>query len=161
MRYTVREKFFRLGEDSDITDESGHAIFHVDGKVFTIHDTLIVRDTGGNEVAKIQRRLLALRPTYVIERNGREAATVRKHLLHRYGERFTVDIPGPDDLEIQGNIFEHDYSITREGQTIASISKRWISLTDTFGVDVAPGQDDVLILCCVLVLDQIEDEDHG
>ena len=161
MRYVVREKFFRLGEDSDITDDSGRVVFDVDGTVFTLHDTLIVRDTAGNEVAKIQRRLIALRPTYTIERNGQEAATVRKQLLHLFGDRFSVDIPGPDDLEIQGNIFEHDYTIKRQGQTIASVSKRWISLTDTFGVDIEPGQDDVLILCCVLVLDLVEDKDRG
>ncbi len=161
MRYVIREKFFRLGEDSDITDESGNPVFHVDGKVFTIHDTLIVRDLSGDEVAKIQRRLIALRPTYTIERNGQEVATVRKRLLHLFGDRFTVDIPGPDDLEIQGNIFDHDYTIKRQGETIATVSKHWISLTDTFGVDIAPGQDDVLILCCVLVLDLVEDRDRG
>ncbi|HEV8191562.1 MAG TPA: LURP-one-related family protein [Ktedonobacterales bacterium] len=161
MRYVVREKVFHLGEDSDITNESGNAVFHVDGKVFTMHDRLIVRDISGNEVANIQRRLIALRPTYEIERNGQEAAVVRKQLLHLFGDRFTVDIPGPDDLEIQGNIFEHDYTIKRRGETIATVSKRWISLTDTFGVDIAPGQDDVLILCCVLVLDLVEDKDHG
>ncbi len=161
MRYVVREKFFHLGEDSDITDESGNAVFHVDGKVFTIHDRLIVSDMSGNEVANIHRRLIALPPTYEIERNGQETAVVRKQLLHLFGDRFTVDIPGPDDLEIQGNIFEHDYTVKRQGQTIATVSKQWISLTDTFGVDIAQGQDDVLILCCVLVLDLVEDKDHG
>jgi uncharacterized protein YxjI len=161
MRYVIREKFFRLGEDSDITDESGRTVLHVDGKVFTIHNTLIVRDLAGDEVAKIQRRLIALRPTYEIERGGQEVATVRKRLLHLFGDRFTVDIPGPDDLEIQGNIFEHDYSIKRGGQTIATVSKAWISLTDTYGVDIAPGQDDVLLLACVLVLDLVEDRERG
>src|SRR5690349_15076902 len=72
MRYAIREKFIHLGEDSDITDESGNAVFHVDGKVFTIHDRLVVRDMRGEEVANIHRRLIALRPTYEIERQGQE-----------------------------------------------------------------------------------------
>lgn len=161
MRYVVREKFIHLGEDSDITDESGNAVFHVDGKVFTLHDRLVVRDTHGGEVAQIHRRWVALRPTYEIERPGQETAVVRKQLLHLFGDRFTVDIPGPDDLEIQGNIFEHDYTVKRNGETIATVSKHWISLTDTFGVETADGQDDALILCCVLVLDLVEDKEQG
>jgi uncharacterized protein YxjI len=71
-----------------------------------------------------------------------------------------VDIPGPDDLEVQGNFLEHEYTIARGGQVIATASKRWISLTATYGVDIAPGQDDVLILASVLALDLVEDEEH-
>jgi uncharacterized protein YxjI len=62
MRYVIRERFFRLGEDSDITDEAGRPVLRVDGKVFSLHDTLIVRDPAGAEVARVQRKLLALRP---------------------------------------------------------------------------------------------------
>ncbi len=71
-----------------------------------------------------------------------------------------MDIPGPDDLEVKGNIFEHDYAISRAGGVVATVSKRWVSLTATYGVDVTPGQDDVLILACVLILDLAEDEEQ-
>ncbi len=48
MRYIIRERFFHLGEDSDITDERGQPVYQVDGKVLTLRDTLVVRDrTGG------------------------------------------------------------------------------------------------------------------
>lgn len=159
MRYIVREKFFHLGEDSQITDESGRPVYEVDGKVFTLHHTLVMRDMAGNEVATIRQQLIALRPTWEITRGGVELAEVRKKLLSFLGDRFTVDIPGPDDLEVAGNIFEHEYTITQGGRVVATVSKRWISLTATYGVDIAPGADDVLILACVLVLDLAEDEE--
>ncbi len=160
MRYIVREKFFRLGEDSQITDESGQPVFEVDGKIFTLHHTLVMRDMGGNEVATIRQRLIALRPTWEITRGGVELAEVRKKLLTFLGDRFIVDIPGPDDLEVAGNIFEHEYTITQAGRVVATVSKRWISLTATYGVETAPGADDVLILASVLVLDLAEDEEE-
>ena len=72
MRYVIRERFFRLGEDSDITDEQGQPVYHVDGKVLTLHNTLIVRDRAGAEVARVERQLIALRPTYRISRPGTE-----------------------------------------------------------------------------------------
>jgi len=160
MRYVIRERFFRLGEDSDITDEQGQPVYHVDGKVLTLHDTLIVRDLAGTEVARVQRQLVALRPTYHITRQGQEVAEVRKKLFSPFVDRFTIDIPGPDDLSMTGDLFEHEYTITRGDQVVATVSKRWLSLTDTYGVDIAPGEDDLLILTSVLALDLAEDREH-
>src|SRR3954454_12947709 len=145
MRYVIRERFFRLGEDSDITDEQGQPVYHVDGKVFTLRNTLVVQDRSGAEVAKIQRQLIALRQTYHITRQGQEMAEVRKHLFSPFVDRFTIDVPGPDDLHMTGSLFEHEYTISRDSGVVATVSKRWISLTETYGVDIAPGEDDVLI----------------
>ncbi len=160
MRYVIREKFFRLTEDSTITDEAGQPVYQVNGKLFSLHNTIVMSDMAGNEVATVRRHLLSLRPTYEITHGGQELAEIRKHLFTPFGDRFTVDIPGPDDLEIKGNLFEHDYTISQSGQTIATVSKRWISLTDTYGVDVAPGQNDALVLASVLALDLAEDAER-
>lgn len=160
MRYIIREKFFHIGEDSTILNEGGQPVLEVDGKVLSLHDRLIVRDMAGNEVVTIHRRLLALRPTYEISRGRDTLATFRKRFFSPFVDRFTVDIPGPDDLEMTGSLFEHEYTISRAGQVVAAVSKRWFSLTDTYGVDIAPGQDDPLILACVLALDLAEDRER-
>ncbi|HEX9035991.1 MAG TPA: LURP-one-related family protein [Ktedonobacterales bacterium] len=160
MRYIIREKFFHLGEDSQITDESGAPVYEVDGKILSLHNTLTVRDMRGEVVATVKRQLLALTPTYTIERPGVEPAQVRKHFINLLGDRFTIDIPGPHDLELDGNLFEHEYRVTRDGAVVATVSKRWIALTDTYGVETAPGQDDMLILASVLALDLAEDRER-
>jgi uncharacterized protein YxjI len=161
MRYVVQERFFHLGEDFDITDEQGHPVLRVDGKVLSLHNTLIVRDTRGAEVARVERQLLSFRPTYHVTCQGQEVAEVRKHLFSPFGDRFTIDVPGPDDLEVTGSLLEHDYSIQRGGRTVAVVSKAWLSVTETYGVDIAPGEDDVLILTSVLALDLAEDRGRG
>jgi uncharacterized protein YxjI len=158
MRYLIREKLFRLGDDASIMNEAGQPVFEVDGKVLSLHHRLIIRDRMGNEMASVHQRLIALRPTYEITRGGQELAEVRKHLISPFVDRFTVDIPGPDDFHITGSIFEHEFTIEQAGQTIATASKRWFALRDTYGVDIAPGQDDVLILACVLALELAEDQ---
>ena len=160
MRYVIRERFFRLGEDSDITDESGRPVLQVDGKVLTLRDTLVLRDPGGQEVARVRRRLIALRPAYEIEVGGREVAEVRKHFFTPFRDRFTIDLPGPDDLEMDGNLFDHEFTIRRGGQPVATVSKRWFTLRDTYGVDIASGEDDLLILASVLALDLAEDRER-
>jgi uncharacterized protein YxjI len=158
--YLIRERFFRLGEDSDITDEEGRPVWQVDGKVLTLHDRLVLRDPDGREVAQVHRKLVALRPTYEVSVGGREVAEVRKHLFTPFGDRFTIDLPGPDDLEMAGDLLDHEFTIRRGELTVATISKRWFSMRDTYAVDVAAGQDDLLILACVLALDLAEDRER-
>jgi uncharacterized protein YxjI len=158
--YLIRERFFRLGEDSDVTDEQGRPVLHVDGKVLSLHDRLVLRDPEGNEVAQVHRKLVALRPTYRITVGGEEAAEVRKRFFTPFGDRFTIDVPGPDDLELRGNLFDHEFTIERGGRTVATVSKRWFSLRDAYAVDVAEGEDDLLILASVLALDLAEDRER-
>jgi uncharacterized protein YxjI len=158
--YLIRERFFRLGEDSDITDEQGRPVLHVDGKVLSLRDRLVIRDPEGREVAQVHRKLAALRPTYKVTVGGEEAAEVRKRLFTPFGDRFTIDVPGPDDLEMAGDLFDHEFTIRRGGQVVATVSKRWFSMRDTYAVDVTSGQDDLLILASVLALDLAEDQEH-
>jgi uncharacterized protein YxjI len=158
--YLIRERFFRLGEDSDITDDQGRPAFRVDGKVLSLRNRLIIRDPDGREVAQVHRKLAALRPTYKVTVGGEEAAEVRKRLFTPFVDRFTIDVPGPDDLEMTGDLFDHEFTIRRGDQVVATVSKRWFSVRDTYAVDVAPGQDDLLLLASVLALDLAEDQER-
>ncbi len=159
--YVIRERMFRLGEDSDITDGAGQPVLHVDGKLLSLHNRLILRDPAGREVGQVHRKLAALRPTYEITLGGKDVAEVRKHLFTPFGERFTIDVPGPDDLQISGDLFSHEFTIDRDGQVVATVSKRWLTVTASYAVEVAPGEDDLLILASVLALDlAIDAERH-
>jgi uncharacterized protein YxjI len=160
MRYVIKEKLFQLVHDADIADESGQPVFRVDRALLSLRSRVILRDLAGTEVATVERKLIALRPTYEITRGGQELAEVRQHLFTPFGDRFTVDIPGPDDLEIKGNFLEHEFTISKGGALAATVSKRWLSLADTYAVEIAPGQDDALLLACVLALDLAEDRER-
>jgi uncharacterized protein YxjI len=159
--YLIRERMFGLGQDSDITDETGRPVLHVDGKVFSLRNRLVVRDPSGREVAQVQRKLAALRPTYQISVGGEKIAEVRKQFFTPFVDRFTIDIPGPDDLEMTGDLFDHEFTVQRGGRTVATVSKRWFSMRDTYAVDIAPGEDDLLILAGVLALDLAQDQERA
>lgn len=160
MRYVIREKFISIGGDSDITDEAGNLAFRVDGKVLTLRDTLVLRDRAGDEVARVHRKLIALRPTYEVTARGQELAEVRKHFFTPFVDRFTIDVPGPDDLELQGNLLDHEFTIRRGGRTVATASKRWLTLRDTYSVEIAEGEEVLVILAAVLALDLAEDRER-
>jgi uncharacterized protein YxjI len=159
--YVVRERLFRLGEDSDITDQAGRPVLHVDGKVLSLHNRLILRDPAGREVGQVNRKPAALRPTYGITMDGKDVADLRKHLFTPFGERFTIDVRGAGGMEIDGDLLGHEFTVQRDGQIVATISKRWLSVTASYAVEVAPGEDDLLILASVLALDLAIDAEHN
>ena len=153
MRYLMHQKWLSFGDDYTIQNESGQDVFFVDGRAFSIGDKLSFEDMAGNELAFIRQRLLTLGKTYDIERNGR-TTTIHKEMFTFFSCTFQIDVPGPNDLEAKGNLSDHEYQIRdTRGQAVAEVSKRWFRFTDTYGVDVAPGQDDVLILAAAVVID--------
>jgi uncharacterized protein YxjI len=156
--YIIREKIFRLAEDSDITDETGQLVLHVDGKIMSLHNRLVLSDPAGREVAQVSRRLVALRPTYEIAIDGQPVAEVRKHLFTPFREQFTIAVPGGRDMELAGDPLGHEFTIERDGQAVATISKRWLSLADSYAVEIVPGENDLLLLASVLALDLAMDQ---
>jgi uncharacterized protein YxjI len=153
LMYVIRARFFSIGDDFDITDDDGRVVYHVDGKVFTLRNRLVIEDPEGREAAAVERRLVALRPTYAITIGGEKAADVRKHFFTPFRDRFTIDIPGPGDLEVTGDLLDHEFTVQRDGEEVARVSKRWFSLRDTYGVQVVDGEDDLLVLASVLAVD--------
>lgn len=152
MRYLMKQKLFSLGDDFIIKNERDEKVFYVDGKMFSIGTKLSFQDMKGNELAHIRQKLLSIGPAYVIDYPG-GSATVKKHLFTLFRCTFSIDVPGPDDLEAQGNLMDHEYAFVRGSQTIAVVSKRWFSLGDTYGVEIADGENDVLILASSVVID--------
>lgn len=153
MRYLMKEKILSWGDDFKIRDENGRDVFYVDGKVLSFGDKLSFQDTDGNELALIDQKLLSIGPTYEIYRGGQLAAVVKKKLFTLFRARFSVDVPGPNDLEAQGDFINKDYTFTRGRREVARVSKKWFRISDTYGIEVAPGEDDVLILASAVVID--------
>ena len=153
MRYVMKQKLFSWGDDFAIKDADGQDIFFVDGKAFSFGDQLAFKDMAGNELAYIKQKVFSWSRTYHVYRGGQLAATIKKQLFTFFKCRFAIDVPGSSDLETTGDFLDHEYTFTRGGSTVASVSKKWFSWTDTYGVDVADNEDDILILAATVAID--------
>jgi uncharacterized protein YxjI len=155
MRYQMRQKFFAVGDDFVIKDEDGTDVYLVDGKAFSWGDKLsFQRNDTREEIAFIAQKLWSFKPKYEIHRNGEVFAEVVKEFSW-FKSKFTLDVPGPNDYEITGSFWEHEYSFSRSGRTVASVSKKLFALTDTYGIDIVSGEDDVAILATAVVVDLV------
>jgi uncharacterized protein YxjI len=155
-RYQMRQQLVTLGDDFYIENDAGQKVFKVDGKVLRVRDTLFFRDMQGNELCKIQEKMVRIKDTMEIEGPSGEAlGVVKKALITPLRERWTVKIGDGPDLDVQGNILDHEYNIGEGRDLVAEVSKKWFRLRDTYGVTVKPGQNDILILAVTVVVDMM------
>ena len=154
-KYRMREKMFSIGDDYWIETDSGERAFKVDGKALRIRDTLALETPAGDEVFTIQEKKLSIRDKMEIERGGTTVATVKKALVSPLRDRFSIEVEDDDDMEAKGNIVDHEYKIECGGDRVAQVSKRWFRVRDTYGIEIAEGQDDALILAITVCIDQM------
>jgi uncharacterized protein YxjI len=154
-KYRMREKLFAIGDDYWIENEDGERAFKVDGKALRIRSTLVLEDTSGAKLLTVQEKKLRVRDTMEVERGGQTVATVKKALITPLRDRFSIEVEGGDEMEAKGNVVDHEYKIERGGDRVAEVSKRWFRIRDTYGIEIAPGQDDALILSVTICIDQM------
>lgn len=155
MRYVMKQKLFAWGDDFTIKDAEGRDVFFVDGKALSFGDQLSFQDLNGQEYAFIRQKLMSWGPTYEIYRGGELVAVVKKELFTFFHCKFTVDVEGPDDLQASGDFMDHEYVFKRGNRHVATVSRKWFSWSDTYGVDIDDQEDDVLILASTVIIDMV------
>jgi uncharacterized protein YxjI len=154
--YQMRQKLISIGDDYWIENSRGERMYKVDGKALRVRQTLIFEDPQGRELYKIQERMLRIKDSMEIEdASGGRAAMVKKALITPLRERWVVKVADGPDLDVQGNLLDHEYSIGEGRDKIAEVSKKWFRIADTYGVEVEPGQDVALLLAVTVALDEM------
>lgn len=159
-RYKIRQNLISIGDDFWIENSEGRRVFKVDGKILRIRKTLVFEDGDGNPLCRIKERLLAIKDTMVIEDpNGKDIAVVKKALIAPLRDRWNVNVKGGENLMVQGDIFNREYAIKQGRRKVAEVSRKWFRLTDTYGVEIGPGQNDILILAIAVAIDMMAHEE--
>jgi uncharacterized protein YxjI len=156
-RYMMHKRMFSIGQDFWIETGDGHPAFKVDGRALSLRSMFVLEDSTGAEVYRAQRRLLPLKATMEIERGDAVVATIRKAIFVMFGERFEIDLADGSQLEGTGSISNHEYRILRGDELIASISKQWFTVPQTFGIEIAADQDDALLIAISACLDEMSE----
>jgi uncharacterized protein YxjI len=153
-RYQMRQRMISIGDDYVIENDRGERVFKLDGKALRVRKTIRFEDMDGHELCKIQERMLRIKDSMEIEDpGGHRMALVKKAMITPLRERWEVKVEDGPDLRVQGNIVDHEYTIERDGQRVAEVSKRWFRVRDSYGVEVASGENDILILATAAVID--------
>lgn len=163
MRYLVRERIFSIGTDFWIEDEHGNRPFYVDGKALSLREACELKDADGNLLTRIHKKLLAMRDTMAVESaDGQTLAKVRPAFFSPIRHRYEIDLADGQRLEAVGNFTDKNWELAGpDGQLVGRVSRQWFRVRDTYGVEVAPGVNDPLIISIAVCIDHIhEDKAH-
>ena len=160
VHYRMRQRIFAIGDDFWIEDDDGKRAYKVDGKALRLRKTLVIEDAHGHELAKLKEKLVHVRDSMEIEdADGNRIAMVKKALISPLRDRWVIEMSVGPDLEIKGNVVDHEYSFRRDGDEVAAVSKKWFRVADSYGVEIEPGQEPVIVLAATVAIDTMT-HDH-
>ncbi|MGW1025483.1 LURP-one-related/scramblase family protein [Streptomyces sp. NPDC002577] len=151
MRYLVRDRILGIGDDYWIEDDQGGRAFLVDGKALRLRDTFELKDPVGRVLIVIRKKLIALRDTMVIERDGEPLATVKRKRLSLLRDHYRVVLADGTEMDVSGKILDREFTVEGDGRTLARISRRWLHVRETYGVEVLDEQADAPLLIAITV----------
>ncbi|QNP64292.1 LURP-one-related/scramblase family protein [Streptomyces genisteinicus] len=151
MKYLVRDKIFAIGDDYWIDDEHGRHAFLVDGKALRLRDTLELKDRDGHVLVTLRQKLFSLRGAMTVEQEGEPLATIRRKRLSLLRNHYRVTLAEGTELDVSGRILDREFVVEYDGELLAHISRRWLTLRDTYGVDVVREDADAALLIAVAV----------
>src|SRR5690606_15301126 len=116
-----------------------------------LRDTFELKDTQGRVLIDIHQKMLALRDTMVIERDGAPLARIRRKRLSLLRNHYRVYLVDGTELDVSGKILDREFAVEYDGELLAVISRRWLTIRDTYGVDIVREDVDPALLIAVAV----------
>ncbi|MCL5103519.1 MAG: LURP-one-related family protein [Armatimonadetes bacterium] len=153
MRYIVNHRPPSWAGSQTIRDGYGHDVYKLDGRTLATGSELVFKEMTGRELAVIKRKVSEHHHDYELYLGGDLFAIVSQDSFSFKHCEFRPAPDTPAELLAEGNLLDHEYSFQRHGHHAAKVSKDWFSWANTYGVDVANGEDPVLILAAALVVD--------
>ena len=164
MIFKVKEKFWSWGDNFSITNQNDKIEYLVKGQAFSWGDKLSFQDKNEHELAFISQKLMSWKPRYEIFIGSEKFAEVVKEWSW-FDQKFTLDVPGPNDYYIEGSFWQHEFTFVRHGVEVARVSKDYWGWTDTYGIEIFENTgidvDVVPILCTCIVIDQVLHDDEN
>lgn len=157
MKLLIKEKVFSWGDRFTVYDEAGNSRYYVEGELFSWGKKLHVCDTSGREVAYIEQQLFRFRPRYSVYAGGTLIGEVVREFSF-FRPHYTVE---GADWDVEGDFWSHDYSVSRGGRPVVSISKEWFTWGDCYALSIYDPADEIQALALVLAIDCIMEQDNN
>jgi uncharacterized protein YxjI len=150
MRLYLKQKVFSWRDRFAVKDEEGSDRFAVEGEIFTWGKKLHVYNASGMEVAFIRQKVWSWLPKYFIEIDGRVVCEVVKEITF-FKQKYRLE---GLSWQLEGDFWAHEYSLEEKyGKQIMRLSKKWFSWGDSYELDIADSQNELLCLCIALAVD--------
>lgn len=153
MKLKMKSKIASIHSKISITDEEGNLVYQVHSKVFSLHDVTYLTDGKGEEIAVITRKPVSMHDAHTIQLVDGTEIELRSELLHLTRDVLDIEALG---WQLTGDLVQHNYQMMDDqGQMLAQTHRKWLSLHDTYEVDILDEERMDLIVAVLVALDKI------
>ena len=149
--FYIKQRIFTITDRYFVYDQHQQPTYEVNGKFFTIGDELTLTNLKGEELFRIKQRVMSLFGAYDVYKQNKLCATIkRRATLFRQ----KLDIESDDgNFEIEGDFWDYNFSILKDGHTIGTIEKEWLTLRDCYKLTVNDSELETLFISMVIAID--------
>jgi len=150
---------FGAGRDFEVKDSSDVRVLFVDGKVGPTPKAE-VRDAQDAVLYTVKGQFLSIPKRMVIsDADGSQVAELKAKAFSVVKDKMTMAMSDGSTWQVQGTLMEKDYSITSDGQPIAQISQKWLTVRDSYTVDYRSSIDPGLVMAVIWAIDRWVEHD--
>ena len=107
------------------------------------------------EVALITKKVFSFLPKFFVEVQGKEILTITKELSF-FKARYTIDAEG---IEVQGNWWDMDFEVYKQGQLVGQVNKEWFTWGDTYKVQIFDEAMETIVIAVVVAIDCVKSDE--
>ncbi|MFI3326317.1 MAG: LURP-one-related family protein [Clostridia bacterium] len=153
MTLYIKQKIFSIGDKYDILDAYQNPVYTAEGEVFSFGNKVHLYNSHGEELFFIKQVLLTFMPKFEIYHGGNLFATLNKEFTFFY-KKINVE-SSFGSFVIDGNFFDHDYTITCNGKLFGTVQKQWLTWGDVYALDINSNEHSEFFVALVLAIDCI------
>lgn len=149
MRLLIKQRVFSWTDSYDIYDENGNVRYFVKAELIALGHQLHVYDANQNEIGMIKQKLLTFLPAFEIEIGGRTVGKIQKEFSF-FKPRYEIACNG---WRVEGDFLGWDYDVYSGCSSIIHISKELLHFGDTYVIDIANPEDELMGMMLVIAID--------
>lgn len=150
----MKQKALSLRGRFSIKNEQEQDRYLVEGSFMKIPKSFSITTTDGKEIATITKKTLSLRPKFFVEVDG-QTMTIEKE-FSLFKARYTIDAAG---IEIDGNWWDMDFQVKRQGEVVGQVEKKWLSFGDSYEIQVIDAAMETILIALVVAIDCVKADD--
>ncbi len=155
-RYRLPQNVAAFAGPVLVKNDRGELAFEIDGGDRAAEDVVRIRDARKPAACFIWgHALLSPASIEIVDAHGSPVATIASVEISPVRDRFHVYLDTGTTWTIAGNVAGYEYGIHGHVEEIAEVSRRWFRARDSYGVQVAAGQPDLLMVTVAICLDLI------
>ena len=145
---SIANKLLSLRGRMDITDEHGSLAYEAKGELALLTPTWRI-NSNEKEVATVRRKIFSWAPTWMVQ-CGSEIFQIKRKLFASTRQYYAVG-GSYDGTIVKGNIWDLSFRVFRNQNTIANATGKIFSLRDRHNVEIV-GKGELFVVIAMIVL---------